>query len=68
MEEEKETALQDTIVCPRDTANRYFKSFCEAVFRNSKYRPYCLKCLHFTAAVETATQKAMVTGAAKHQP
>lgn len=69
MEEEKETAQQDTLACPRDAGNRYFKGICESVFRTSNHRPWCRKCPHFTAAAGTETLKnEPVPEAAKHQP
>lgn len=57
MEKAKETAQQDTLVCPRDIDNRYFKDICETVFRISKHRPWCRECPHFAAAAGTENQE-----------
>jgi hypothetical protein len=57
MEKEKETAQQDTLMCPKNVGNRYFKSVCETVFRISKHRPWCRECPHFTTAAGTENEK-----------
>jgi hypothetical protein len=57
MEEEKKTAQEEAFACTRDVENRYYKQVCETVFQNSKHRPWCRGCPHFTAAAGTENEK-----------
>jgi hypothetical protein len=53
MEEEKKISKPETIECPKDPAKRYFKKYCETVFRKSDTRPWCKECYHFMSAAGT---------------
>lgn len=57
MEEEKVTSKPETIECPKDPDKRYFKKYCETVFRTSTIRPWCRECPHFTATTGTDNRK-----------
>lgn len=57
MENEKAISKPETIECPKDPAKRYFKKYCETVFRTSNSRPWCQECHHFTADTVPSNQK-----------
>ena len=62
MDEQNEEGARQTIACPIDTTNHYYRAVCKTIFRTSEHRPWCRLCRHFNEGSEAEDGEGSIAG------